>query len=190
MKKAQSLILTNSNCYNKYEEASGFLKNKDFKKAEKLFREIAETKDPLARKSRMALAAIFIKAENYKNAEELLSKEAAYFLSPKRKKETATVYLELAEKAVAKGAEDNTLRDKVDYDKVLRLYDYLLEQELPKDLLDDILYQRGKIALEAENYGYASNAFFEYLQNFDPSYHSQILGTLRGADPSKPGIPR
>ena len=48
------------------------------------------------------MATICIKTEDYKGAETLLSKEASYFLSSKRKKETAAVYLELAKKAVAK----------------------------------------------------------------------------------------
>ena len=177
MSKSQSTIIQDSKLYESYCEAWHHFTGKNYDDALEIFQKISLTKDRLSRKATMATALIHLEMENFKAGECILKDECEYFLSDERRQETANLYFELAQKALEKTDGTESIFHKPDYEKALRLYDFLLEQELTEELLDKVLYLRAKTAMDAENYGYARTAFFEYLNRFDPVYRQDISGS-------------
>ena len=133
-----------------------------------------------APKARMLEVRIYLASKDFTKAEALLRKEALSLLSEERKREVAGIYLELAKAAAKPKKGTELIGAKVDYDKALRLYNYLVGMDVPKDILEKAYYQRGAVCLQANRYSEAINYFTAYLQKFDPYYRTEIKGEQPG----------
>lgn len=131
-------------------------------------------------KADMLLADIYLARKSFTAAEELLRSEAQYILSAGRKRDVADIYLKIAEAATAPPAAGEPAQKQPDYDKALRLYDYLVKMDVPDDIRELASYRRGQVALAAGRYGEASRYFGEYFASFDPFWRAEIQGELPG----------
>ena len=165
----------------KYTEAYMARAAGDLAKAEKALNEIIEKATEQAPKARMALAQLMLDGNRHTEAEELLREATERLLSKERKCEIAGIYLQLADAAAHPKGDEHGLEKKADFNKALRLYTYLVGMDLPRDLRERVLFERGQTALEAKNYNDAHNYFTAYLKEFDPHYMRDILGRLPGS---------
>jgi tetratricopeptide (TPR) repeat protein len=165
--------------FERYREAHTLYRAGEQEAARTALESILEDEEGAASaKARMLLADIHLKAKDFSRAEALLSSETARLLSPKRRREVAEIYLELADTALQ--AETLGLGQTADYPKALRLLEFLIEMDLPTDLEEAVYFRRAQTALKGEEYYQARDFFQQYLERFDPLYAREILGRLPG----------
>lgn len=163
-----------------YREAHRLMKRERRGEARARLEPLATGDGPLAPKARLLMAETHLADRAFPEAEALLRRETERLLSPERRREIAGIYLELAEAAVAPRHEGLDLSPPKDHAKALRLLGFLVDMELPRDLLEDVLLRQGRMALDGELHGPARDAFRTYLLRFDPLYRREILGELPG----------
>ncbi|MBN1807422.1 MAG: hypothetical protein JW909_00010 [Planctomycetes bacterium] len=141
-----------------------------------------------AGKSRMLRASIYLAQKRYTGAEEIMRQRTGQLLSADRKREIANMYLIIAEGAVAKPKVGDPGAPGPNYDKALRLFNYLAAMDLPEDMREYVLYRRTQVALDGKLYSNVVAYGREYMQGYDPYYRTEILGEPAGtAEKAKSG---
>lgn len=165
-----------------YLEAHAAYRKGDLEAAREAARALAAGEGWLAPKARMLEAATHFDARAFPEAEALLRAEAEHLLSAARRDQVAAIYLELAAAAADAGDDPHQLEGKADHDKALRLYDYLVEQDLSPATRDEVLFRRARAASEGGREHQALGYFLEYLGELDPAFVAEVRGQAARAD--------
>lgn len=132
------------------------------------------------RKADLLLADGLFERKDFKGAEALLRAEAEFILSSERKRDIAGIYLNMADTSSKPASTTDPGGRKPDYDKALRLYNFLLNMDLPEEVKGYAHYRRARVALDAGRHHEAAGYFREYFQAFDPFWRAEIQGELPG----------
>ena len=165
-----------------YLRAYAIYKAGDAAGAEKILLGLEETfpKSKYIGKAHMLRASMFLDKKAFTQAEELLRKYTELILSGDRKREIADMYLNIAEAAIALPKVGDPAGKVPDYDKALRLFNFLVVMDLPEDMREHVLYRRTMVALAANRFGEVVNYGQEYMNEFDPFYKTEVKGELPG----------
>jgi hypothetical protein len=165
-----------------YLRAYAIYKAGDTAGAEKVLLELEET-FPNSRyigKANMLRASMFLDKKAFTQAEELLRKYTELILSGDRKRAIADMYLKIAEAAIALPKVGDPAEKRPDYNKALRLFNYLVAMDLPDDMREHVLYRRTMVALAATRFGEVVTYGQEYMNEYDPFYKTEVKGELPG----------
>ncbi|HHN46636.1 MAG TPA: hypothetical protein ENN09_04265, partial [Planctomycetes bacterium] len=131
-------------------------------------------------KSRMLRAAICLDRKDFAGAEALFRAQAEHLLSLERRRTIANMYLRIADFAMRLPAAADPAGTQPDYDKALRLFNFLTAMDLPQDLREYVYYRRVMAASAAQRFHEVANYAQAYMSLFDPFYRSDVLGEMPG----------